>query len=127
VTNTKQFVQLLCALSTDAVIHCRALLCTPASATTYTNDDALVAHEATALESLVTVLSLRGSMLMQLCIPGLENRAVLFPPLTHSTELAPGRHYVLVPCEHLQMWLCTGLPMYMHSICPTEHAYETAL
>ena len=33
---------------------------------------------------------------MQLCIPGLENRAVLFPPLTHSTELAPGGHHLLV-------------------------------
>ncbi|KAL3159976.1 hypothetical protein ABBQ38_010364 [Trebouxia sp. C0009 RCD-2024] len=28
--------------------------------------------------------------LYQLCIPGLENRTMLFPPLTHCTELAPG-------------------------------------
>jgi len=58
------------------------------------------------------LLPLRGSMLMQLCIPGLENRAVLFPPLTHSTELAPGRHHLLVTCERLQLWLCADV------ICP---------
>ena len=51
-------------------------------------------------------------MLMQLCIPGLENRAVLFPPLTHSTELAPGRHHVLVLHGRMPSWLCTDL------ICP---------
>ncbi|DBA82772.1 TPA: hypothetical protein ACH3X1_007000 [Trebouxia sp. C0004] len=37
--------------------------------------------------------------LYELCIPGLENRAVLFPPLTHSTELAPG--YFAAPAARL--------------------------
>ncbi|KAA6420956.1 MAG: adenylate cyclase [Trebouxia sp. A1-2] len=37
--------------------------------------------------------------LYQLCIPGLENRAVLFPPLTHCTELAPG--YFAAPAARL--------------------------
>lgn len=99
-TNIKQRVQLLCALSAYAGTHCRAFLCTPTKATRYVVDDALAANEATALTSLVTE---RCSVLMQLCIPGLENRAVLFPPLTHCTELAPGRHHVLVPCERVQL------------------------
>ena len=94
------------------VNYCRAFLCTPAKATTYVVGEALAAHEATALLFCVTVLSLRVSVLMQLCIPGLENRAVLFPPLTHSTELAPGRHHVLVTCACLRLWL------YADLICP---------
>ena len=49
VTNTKQCVQLLCALPAYAVNHRRAFACTPAIATKCTVDAALAAHEATAL------------------------------------------------------------------------------
>jgi hypothetical protein len=52
--NIKQRMQLLCALSAYAVIHCRAFLCTPAKAIKYSVDEALADHEATALVSLAT-------------------------------------------------------------------------
>ena len=45
---------------------------------------------------------------MQLCIPGLENRAVLFPPLTHCTQLAPGM--LLILCCTLRLLRFTAVP-----------------